>query len=50
MGRFGSFSDNFYKFVRENIGISHLTELDDTKSSFKDRLAKVELMLQRAEF
>lgn len=45
MGRFGSFSENFYKFIRENIGISHLNELGDTKCSFKDRLAKVELML-----
>lgn len=50
MGRFGNFSDNFYKFIRENIGISHLNELGETKSSFKDRLAKIEQMLERAEY
>lgn len=48
-GRFGSFSENFYQFIRENIGITHLQEMSQAKS-FEERLAKVDLMLQRAEF
>jgi Leucine-rich repeat (LRR) protein len=26
MGRFGSFSDNFYQFIKENIGITKVHE------------------------
>ena len=48
-GRFGSFSDNFYRFIREEIGITHLQELP-AKPSFEERLEKVELMIERAEF
>lgn len=49
MGRFGSFSDNFFQFVRENIGITNIHEAS-SKHSFEDQLAKVELMIERAEF
>jgi len=48
-GRFGTFSDNFYQFIREKIGITYLQE-GSQKMSFEDRLAKIDLMLSRAEF
>lgn len=50
MGRFGSFSDNFYQFIKERIGITHLYEINDAKISFEERLEKIALMLERAEF
>ena len=50
MGRFGTFSDNFYQFIKERIGITHLYEINNTKVSFEERLEKIALMLERAEF
>ncbi len=49
MGRFGSFSDNFFRFINENIGITKIHEAN-FKHSFEDQLEKVELMIERAEF
>lgn len=50
-GRFGTFSDNFFTFIREAVGITHLYNIDSKLGpSFEDRLKKVELMLERAEF
>lgn len=49
-GRFGCFTDNFYQFIREQIGIGHLYDLRNSTKTFEERLAKVELMLQRAEY
>ena len=49
MGRFGSFSDNFFLFIKENIGITNIREVS-TKHSFEDQLANVKLMIDRAEF
>ena len=49
MGRFGSFSDNFFRFINENIGITKIHEAN-LKHSFEHQLEKVELMIERAEF
>ena len=49
-GRFGCFSDNFYQFMKEKLGILHLYDLSSSKKTFEERMDKVELMLQRAEF
>jgi Leucine-rich repeat (LRR) protein len=51
-GRFGCFSENFYTFITEKIGITHIQKLDSSKPgpSFADRMAKVEKMIERAEF
>jgi len=45
-GRFGTFSDNFFTFIRQAVGITHLYNIDSKLGpSFEDRLKKVELML-----
>jgi hypothetical protein len=56
INRYTTFTDNFNLFIREQVGIAHVYEISDPSQkgsagpSFEDRLAKVQLMLERAEF
>lgn len=56
LNRYTTFSDNFNLFIREQIGITHLYDIGDPTAkgyvgpSFEDRLAKINLMIERAEF
>ena len=56
LNRYTTFSDNFHLFLREQIGIAHIYDIGDPNAkgysgpSFEDRLERINLMIERAEF
>ena len=46
----GDFSNSFWRFVKEEIGIMNVYPESKKKISFEERQAKVDAMLEKVEF
>jgi hypothetical protein len=46
----GDFANSFWRFVKEDIGIHLIYPEGKKKQSFKERQAKVEILLEKVDF
>ena len=46
----GDFANSFWRFVKEDIGIHIIYPEGKKKQSFKERQAKVEILLEKVDF
>ena len=46
----GDFSNSFWRFIKEEIGIHNVYPATKKKISFEERQAKVDAMLEKVEF
>ena len=54
LGRYGAFGDNFWRFIKEEVGITHINKEKQSylkkQITYEERIAKINAMLERAEF
>ena len=54
MGRYGSFEETFWRFIKTEVGITHIYEEKQSylkkQVSFEERQRKVENLVERADF
>ena len=46
----GDFSNSFWRFIKEEIGINHIYPDPKKKQSFEERQKKVDIMLEKVDF